>query len=54
MKKYIKPELKIEEFEIEDIITVSGGGSSSVITPDIDGGDVTYLEEWIRSWAESE
>ena len=54
MKKYIKPELKTEIFETEDIILASGnsGGSSDIVTPDIDGGDVTYLEEWIRSWTE--
>ncbi len=54
MKRYINPEIEIKKFEVEDIITASGGGSSSVVAPDIDGGDVTYLEEWIRSWMESE
>lgn len=51
MKKYIEPEFKIELFDTEDIITASSG---STITPDIDGGSTTFLEEWIKSWTESE
>ena len=38
MKKYVTPEMEITEFETEDIITTSGGDSSSntdPVTPEI-------------------
>lgn len=38
MKKYTTPELEIMEFELEDILTVSYGGTGSGAGNDMDNG----------------
>lgn len=41
-EQYEKPETKLNEFEIMDVITTSGGGSS---TPPWGGEEVPFEEE---------
>ena len=38
-KKYVKPELEITEFEVEDVITTSGDNPTDVIDGDEDADE---------------
>ena len=38
-KKYVKPELEITEFEVEDVITTSGNNPTDVIDGDEDADE---------------
>ena len=40
MRKYLKPALEIEAFDVEDTITVSGNNGTSTTPGGIDGGVV--------------
>ncbi len=42
MKKYITPEMEIDEFKVEDIITTSGGGDAPIPGDQGDGGNVIW------------
>ena len=50
MKSYIKPKFEISNFEVEDIITVSGEIS---VKADIDGGSTEFVEGWEESPAKA-
>jgi len=46
MKKYIKPEMNVELFEIEDVITISFGGDvlGRLLKTDVNGNEGTNYE----------
>ena len=45
MKKYIKPELEINELDVEDVITASWYSKDV----DIDGKSTNFLESWFQN-----
>lgn len=44
MKEYVKPEIVINNFDKEEVLTVS----TILDKPNIDGGVVSFLLEWIE------
>ena len=46
MKQYIKPEIVVKEFEVQDIITASGDPQQELEKGTFSGGSADWIDTW--------